>query len=367
MFNNTAIDVSLGLVFIFLLYSLLASIFQEGLARWLGLRPRTLVKAIRRMLQDGDSKVRLKGVTIFIDIFNNIVDYFRPLKKGSFLKAFYDSPPIKYLGENNTNSKPSYIDPATFSKTIMQMLRGKGFNHSLGLMQTIRGNLSSGRIDNFTINSQTQEQLTKLWVDSGNDAEQFKAGLEEWFNNTMDRATGWYKRQTQLLLFLLGFGVAAAFNVDAIAITKILANNEGIRKDMVNIALSHQKKYDEQVQARKDSIFTDPVTKVKTVIKYVEISDSALLKQAADLKTDAAATQQILGLGRGESAFKKKYQPDETAKYAGWILTAFAISLGAPFWFGILNKIMMLRNGGTKPEDSKTASSSATPSIKPVG
>ena len=28
----------------------------------------------------------------------------------------------------------------------------------------------------------------------------------------------------------------------------------------------------------------------------------------------------------------------------GWFITAFAISLGAPFWFDILNKIMVIRS-----------------------
>ena len=28
----------------------------------------------------------------------------------------------------------------------------------------------------------------------------------------------------------------------------------------------------------------------------------------------------------------------------GWLITAFAISLGAPFWFDLLNKMMQVRN-----------------------
>jgi hypothetical protein len=40
----------------------------------------------------------------------------------------------------------------------------------------------------------------------------------------------------------------------------------------------------------------------------------------------------------------------------GWIVTAFAISLGAPFWFGLLQNIMNLRAAGTPParSDAKT-------------
>jgi hypothetical protein len=37
-------------------------------------------------------------------------------------------------------------------------------------------------------------------------------------------------------------------------------------------------------------------------------------------------------------------------KVAGWLLTALALSLGAPFWFDLLNKLVNIRHGMTKPE-----------------
>ena len=36
---------------------------------------------------------------------------------------------------------------------------------------------------------------------------------------------------------------------------------------------------------------------------------------------------------------------------AGWILTAIAASLGAPFWFDTLNKFMNVRAAGTSPTE----------------
>ena len=41
----------------------------------------------------------------------------------------------------------------------------------------------------------------------------------------------------------------------------------------------------------------------------------------------------------------------------GWLLTAAALSLGAPFWFDLLKKFINLRGAGQKParEDKKTA------------
>ncbi len=36
----------------------------------------------------------------------------------------------------------------------------------------------------------------------------------------------------------------------------------------------------------------------------------------------------------------------------GWILTAVAISMGAPFWFDMLNKVVAVRSS-VKPQDGQ--------------
>ncbi|MCW2525306.1 MAG: hypothetical protein JWM76_166, partial [Pseudonocardiales bacterium] len=40
---------------------------------------------------------------------------------------------------------------------------------------------------------------------------------------------------------------------------------------------------------------------------------------------------------------------DVILKIVGWLVTAFAVSFGAPFWFEALSKLGNLRNTGTKP------------------
>ncbi len=64
----------------------------------------------------------------------------------------------------------------------------------------------------------------------------FKVKLEEWFDDTMERATGWYKRYTRVVLFIIGLIVAYVFNVDAIAIHRILSTNKIAREQMVQMA-----------------------------------------------------------------------------------------------------------------------------------
>ena len=56
MFNSVALDVVIGLIFIFLLYSLLATVLSEMIATVLGLRARNLKAAISRMLNDDKAR-----------------------------------------------------------------------------------------------------------------------------------------------------------------------------------------------------------------------------------------------------------------------------------------------------------------------
>ena len=68
---------------------------------------------------------------------------------------------------------------------------------------------------------------------AGDDIEKVRANLESWFNGTMDRVSGWYKRRTQFILFAIGFGAAVVLNVDAVTIAQRLGSDEALRRAVV--------------------------------------------------------------------------------------------------------------------------------------
>ena len=107
MFSNVVLDIFIGLIFIFLLYSLLATIVQELIAHRMNLRARMLQKAIRKMLEDqasptGSAWQRTTFYNYFAEIGENIKRFFKPFRDYErFIKKFYDHPSIKYLGKIN--------------------------------------------------------------------------------------------------------------------------------------------------------------------------------------------------------------------------------------------------------------------------
>lgn len=397
MFNNVALDVAIGLIFIFLLYSLLATIIVEMLDRWLGIRARYMVKIVRRMLED--EKRYLLARLIKPD---------NKSKKGlSFTKAFYAHPNIKYLAESRWNSKPSYIGAAIFSETIIDLLRGDEYDNDTSPMMRIKDTLFDASGWGYDIEPETRDHLKKMWINANEDLDKFKALLEVWFDRTMERGTGWYKRRVQTMLLVIGLLLAAIFNIDTIAIRTILAKDKGAREQMVALAASRYQEYGrvmDTITTWRDSAGT--YTTVKT--SHQPVHDSVIANTYKRLQNDADSATNILGLGRGprchtaavDSAVViakickaidslkgrkdsvKDYRAEVIGIYTtahkdfmeaktgckkcgeyifpngwmslfGWLITAVAISLGSPFWFDLLNKIMMLRASGKKPEEKK--------------
>jgi len=145
MFDNVAFNVVIGLVFIYLLYSLLVTLVGEMLSNWFGLRPRMLRVAIERMLNDGyyyrprnqnrwtRFRTRLSpNLRKTVSTQNRMASFFliaSPGFKSSFAGFFYRYPSIKYLAQLESDqkglfgqTKPSYITADTFANTLINIL-----------------------------------------------------------------------------------------------------------------------------------------------------------------------------------------------------------------------------------------------------
>jgi hypothetical protein len=465
MLNNTALDVFIGLVFVFLLYSLMVTILQEIIATRFDFRAKVLEKAILRMLEDGKTAKAIP----YLDRINGLLHIFnlKSLLKGKKVAPwFYAHPLIKYLAEDNWYSKPSYITPANFSKVMIDLLKGfdkpptqslqsihesvmAGVIHKLPInlsdianpaIKKIRNTTAETATSTIEINQSTALFLKSIWEDSGADITVFQAKLEQWFNDTMERATGWYKKYTRVVLFVIGLFVAIAFNVDSLAIRRILTTNRTAREQMVKMAIESKdhlnpdnllngdnsrldstyklvaadaeksndvlglgRPWIDTLNMWKDSMASKDFTKRMTALEKenstIQDSIGALndklntsgisLKGLADRKdasspviadsiqklkqiiqknsnvlkaflSDPQMTeyQRMLQLKqRGEYIKARRankwflYSPNQAGgweTFFGWIITTLAITLGAPFWFDLLSKLISLRGTGTK-------------------
>lgn len=480
MFNNAALDVFIGLVFVFLLYSLLATIVQEIIATRFDFRAKVLEKAILRMLEDGKTPTGVPYMDRMIGLLH-IFNLKSLMKDKKVAPWFYAHPLVKYLAEDNWYSKPAYISATNFSKVMMDLLKGYNRPESQAI-QAIHESITSGTIHKLPINLSdkanpaikyvreqnpagiTAEQLSNetvdlntstafflrtLWQDAGADPEKFKTLIEQWFDDTMKRATGWYKKYTRIVLFVIGCVLAYSFNVDTIAIHRILSTNETARNQMVQMAIANREHLDPgkilpgdsskasaslldstyklvAADAKKSNDILGLGTPWKDTCKMYKklqkdttykkrfdslqniqnrINDSVVLitgsitlhlsqisstsgtansdainKLKQQLVADSSTLKQLQAKRNPEfekmiflkerCAYIKemrahkwfRYSPNQSGgaeTFIGWLITAFAVMLGAPFWFDLLSKLISLRGVGVK-ESAKSNSGNDT-------
>lgn len=297
MFNSVILNIIIGLVFTYLLYSILSTIILELIATWFNWRANILHKAISRLLCDESSKET----------------------NSELLKSFYGSPGMRYLAKKD-NSKPSYISENHFARTLMFVLSesGKGdtrIDKIINGIESVKG-------------IQTKKQLEYYLFEAQNDLQKFQILLEQWFLETMERAKGWYKKKTQKWLIGIGLVIAVTFNVNTIEITHKLSKDKHSQEQMVKLAATFIENSDGNV----------PVSIAK--------NKEELLDAVFDNYQAVTETNSIIG---GWKEF-----PCEGYPYSilGFLITALAISLGAPFWFDLLNVLMKLRSSN-KPNERK--------------
>jgi hypothetical protein len=150
----------------------------------------------------------------------------------------------------------------------------------------------------------------------------------------MDRVSGHYKRRTQMWLFVIGLGTTLALNVNTITIADYLAQNETARAALVRRAQ----------EIRRDTLYQRLV------------ADSATIDRATAraVYEDLQSLELPIGWDRQLPLPPNSLASDvfwfRVKQVVGLLLTAFAIMLGAPFWFDLLNKFMVIRST-VKPKE----------------
>ncbi len=299
MFGSYVLEVAIGLVFVYMLVSLLCSTINEQvIARFLNLRAKTLEDGIKNMLAD-------------------------PQGNG-LAKQLYENPLIKGLSQNAASGKPrepSYIPADIFAQALIDVLQAYKVNPA-------------------TANSLLPEALELLGEKTNIDPAKEQAKIEKWYDDTMDRVSGWYKRRVQLIIFVLGLLIVVGLNIDTLSIITTISNDTVIRSALVS-----------SVQGSSNAglpIIQKGFEQIQPVIGW----------STSNLPANFWAW---------------------ALKIVGLLATTFAVSLGAPFWFDLLNKFMAFRSSGPPPQSNAgppappvttlhvVAGASASPTIAPPG
>lgn len=387
MFDSVAFNVVIGLIFIYLLYSLFATVISEIIATKLQLRARNLKEAVNRMLNDEEPQNWFKRFLDSLNILKN--------PKNKVINNFYNHPEIKYLGSSGVHRFPSAFKAVSFSKTLLNVLFGDG-ELTKDKIDKRLSEITKAAADNTTkvLDKETAKYINMLWTDSYGDIVKFKLQLEGWFDRTMEQATEWYKRKIQVVLLVIGFLIAWFFNADTFVIIKKLSIDKDAREKIVSMAnayiennkidtvshnevssASYGQKLDSLLEVKKRletnindansilglggwppdavKVITDTKTKTKTYSPAVDVA--ALSDSQKQIDSEINFT------GEKWNYFGRLF----CIHFLGFLVTAIAISLGAPFWFDLLNKMMRLRTSA-KQETNTEAASPTPDAVSPL-
>ena len=174
----------------------------------------------------------------------------------------------------------------------------------------------------LTLAKETQIKLQT----ADNRVYRFQQEVGSWFDRSMERAGGVYKRNSKGIALLIGIGLAVVINADTFHITDRLLTDQTVRESISQMA--------SQAEASP--------------------SPEELAQELGVVKEAVGDTLQDLPLPLGRDQIILQAQAEAQAtwsfpiprKYLGWLVTGIAISMGSSFWFDLLKKVVNVKSAG---------------------
>lgn len=339
MFGSDVLDVGIGMSLLFLMMSLIATAVREAIEGIMKSRSKDLERGLREMLNDTNEE-NFKGLVG--QIYQHPL--INSLYRGTLDKA--------------KNDLPSYIPSKTFVAALLDIIlksgpaAGGAAEAGVALKEKdVRTSLTIDGLKSCAANLPPQIKRIVLGAidDAQDDINAVRKNLEGWFDATMDRVSGWYRRRTQLILFLIGIAAAVFLNVDSITIAQRLTNDKTLREGIVATAQRQGTVPAADTTKSYDELSTE-LGKIGFPIGWTtDKVDGRIYPEA-----------QMCHGGKCDFAFGTLLKV-----IIGWFVTAFAIMLGAPFWFDVLNRFMVVRST-VKPSEKSQAEGSKDAAPTPL-
>lgn len=385
MFGSEVLEVGIGMALLFAFVSLIASAALEAVESAMKTRAGDLERGIRELLNDRNGNGLAKQLYNHPIIYSLFSGKYDPSQLGTpgLLNLKVEIPksgtasansPDLFMSREARQVLPSYIPSSSFALALLDIAAHGAApwpkdatspqnipaavsppSENIGAARDDTPPSANGKpepnssaLGGITIdglrNSATlidDERIRRVIlsaIDAGQgDLDKVRKQLENWYDGTMDRVSGWYKRRSQNFLLAFGLLVAVVLNVDAITIASHLFHDKPLRQAIIASA-------DSYVTATQPGVGQNPPAPGSTV------PPADRLKQLTD---------QLDGIGYPIGWYRLPQAPGcnwnaECARMLlaipGWLMTALAIMLGAPFWFDVLNKLMVIRST-VKPKE----------------
>ncbi|MEM9784781.1 MAG: hypothetical protein AAF899_20210, partial [Pseudomonadota bacterium] len=263
-----------------------------------------------------------------------------------------------------TGRAPSAIAPAIFAREALVWL---GVDLDANRQTSIRDQLST--IANATVagdelvgqgKSLLAERLTSVLAGIEDKAEAAEKTIAEWYDNTIQRVGGWYRRRVRTVLFWTGLVFAVTLNINLVEYSATLLTNDAQREAAVRAAQAAAAIADlSEVRPNAQvNLGPDATADLNELLAKIDQLQTEMLAAASDLNEAGAAlgwtTAAWPPSGEGTTWFGRLWaflvgQGDAWFWLTGlmsWFAVGFGTMLGAQFWFDLLKTLVNLRTRG---------------------
>ncbi|MEX1253908.1 MAG: hypothetical protein WEE64_06155 [Dehalococcoidia bacterium] len=394
MFDSAIIEVAIGLAFIYVLLSVVCTALSELIAQMLATRAATLEKWVRQVLAKPEDLRKFYEHSLVKALAGPDLNYesvppdaralWRKLgdwrKIRDWTRGFI--PRVK-----QAHRLPSYMPARTFATAALEKyLHEDGGLRDEDAPPFLKDAIAEARREAkraLAVTTALSEvaatdkdkvlatpEYIKASIEAARDeVERARRIVEAWYDDAMQRVTGWYKRNAQVIIVILALAVAGTLNADSIAIARVLWRDGTVRATLVAQAVPVSQGV-APAGAEGDQGTPEPTTTPTETAVGEDEGNGGLAATPNEAGEDEPNAVEPTATPAGvpldvEGAQKQLSKlnvplfwggnlPDSggevTSKIAGLVMTAAALSLGAPFWFDMLGKLVNLRGTGKLPK-----------------
>jgi hypothetical protein len=314
---TTVLDVVLGLSLIYLAASLFVTLVNEYISQIFKMRAKQVAKSLKNLINDSNMQAHLK--------------------KSPALAKFFEA--------GKEKEATSYVDPKVLAQQLVGGLQAiapaAAAAAALAAPTPATMNSLISAIGSLP-DSDFKSQMLALAQSTDDKIEKLVENISTWADQSLTMMGETYKKKLQIISFFIGLAVAVSFNLDTVNIVSRLYHDKEARDAIATYAEGFAEEVSKEKFDACMKISADERAKDATCVVMDGLTKS--------LQQNNAALERLPIGWPIKPVWKDSVELGWFFVVVGWVLTALATSLGAAFWFDLLNRVVNIRHGMRKPK-----------------
>jgi hypothetical protein len=344
-----ALDTVLSFSMIMLLLSMMVTVLVQMVVSVLGLRGRSLIWGTRQLigsvapeLSDVDAKALADKILSHPSLASTS-DKLSPV----FRQLGGRRPPISIKPKELLLILEQYLENGELEGEVRDTVQGlfespAGDGSKLALSLDLLQGLEAGL-------PEQAQSLRGAAAEALEETKEIVLRMHNWFDASMTEASEHFKLRTRVWTVVFAALFAIPFQIDSVSILTQLWGDPVLRAELVDQAEDASRLYERHGEISKELVAlaeSDSDTEKQAAVGYQEIEGN--IKELQSLLEDIQAQVPDAEL----EIFEPFWVRPDGGRFPGALGTVLLLSLGAPFWYGALGKLVGFRSAFSEKKES---------------